>query len=671
MGKYGEFGAPFVDIDEWRDTPARHRYVHGGFAGTKTLFSFYFPEPQVYQGRFLHLLEGGAGGNENTAALPFGFHSIEFAFANGAYLIESNQGHSGMDYHGYDRETLAFRASAESALYAKTLAADIYGKAPEFGYVYGVSGGGGRAILCMEYAPDVWQGAVPAAICYPGQFYGLTLHATTLLADQLPAVIDACEVGGSGNPWASLRVEQREALAALYRAGWGRGAEFLLAMPFEARGIFASHVGILREFDPDYWSDFWGRTGYVGHDLPEMLQRYRVQMRASVREVVTAGELRALVMTGKVRALSALAAMTLPAETVMALRLETGGPADSQRLHGCALNFDSGALAGQSLYCASVEDDLVFGGAAGALGDRLFTGVAVGDELTLDNRDLLAYGFYYRTQADLEREQLGSHHVEWQQLTVDDRSIYEPRRLEDWEHVDVVLPYKYTFKGKMIVLQHCLDAANWPSHAASYAEICAQTMGPRAASDQLAINFIEHAAHIPNYFYPATTLPAPASRLIDYEACLHQAIRDVIAWVEHDINPTQSAYRRTPSNAIELASGVARGGLQPVVSLRVNGAVRADISADDAVEFTVIAEMPTGTGFITRVEFDPEGRGEWRAWDAPVPSNAMRVSLSCSQCYAIPGTWFPSVRVTAHRDGDANAKFCQITNLGRARVVVS
>ena len=27
------FDAPFVDVDEWRDAPVRHRYVHGGFDG--------------------------------------------------------------------------------------------------------------------------------------------------------------------------------------------------------------------------------------------------------------------------------------------------------------------------------------------------------------------------------------------------------------------------------------------------------------------------------------------------------------------------------------------------------------------------------------------------------------------------------------------------------------
>jgi hypothetical protein len=38
------FGTPYVDIDEQRDTPVPHRFVHGGFADTATRFSFSFPE---------------------------------------------------------------------------------------------------------------------------------------------------------------------------------------------------------------------------------------------------------------------------------------------------------------------------------------------------------------------------------------------------------------------------------------------------------------------------------------------------------------------------------------------------------------------------------------------------------------------------------------------------
>ena len=61
------FGPALTDVDEWRDAPVRHRYVHGGFSGTDTRFSIYLPDPTHYDGRFLQVIEGGVGGHETTA----------------------------------------------------------------------------------------------------------------------------------------------------------------------------------------------------------------------------------------------------------------------------------------------------------------------------------------------------------------------------------------------------------------------------------------------------------------------------------------------------------------------------------------------------------------------------------------------------------------------------
>jgi hypothetical protein len=36
-----EFAQADIDVDEWRDAPVHHRYVHGSFTGTDTKFSFY------------------------------------------------------------------------------------------------------------------------------------------------------------------------------------------------------------------------------------------------------------------------------------------------------------------------------------------------------------------------------------------------------------------------------------------------------------------------------------------------------------------------------------------------------------------------------------------------------------------------------------------------------
>ena len=38
------FKVAYIDVDEWRTEPVRHRYIHGGFRNHETRFSFYFPE---------------------------------------------------------------------------------------------------------------------------------------------------------------------------------------------------------------------------------------------------------------------------------------------------------------------------------------------------------------------------------------------------------------------------------------------------------------------------------------------------------------------------------------------------------------------------------------------------------------------------------------------------
>jgi hypothetical protein len=38
-----DYTKPSIDVDEWRDEPVRHRYVHGAFEGTDLRFSYYFP----------------------------------------------------------------------------------------------------------------------------------------------------------------------------------------------------------------------------------------------------------------------------------------------------------------------------------------------------------------------------------------------------------------------------------------------------------------------------------------------------------------------------------------------------------------------------------------------------------------------------------------------------
>src|SRR5262245_54472914 len=76
------YAEPFIDKDEWRDAPVRHRYVHGGFKGTELLFSLYFPEKQNYGGRFFQPLQA-ISGNENSAPMAmYQASGVGFALAS-------------------------------------------------------------------------------------------------------------------------------------------------------------------------------------------------------------------------------------------------------------------------------------------------------------------------------------------------------------------------------------------------------------------------------------------------------------------------------------------------------------------------------------------------------------------------------------------------------------
>ncbi len=59
------------------------------------------------------------------------------------------------------------------------------------------------------------------------------------------------------------------------------------------------------------------------------------------------------------------------------------------------------------------------------------------------------------------------------------------------------------------------------------------------------------------------------------------------------------------------ADATRRRGIQPVVSLTVNGDRRADATSGDELTFRAVAEVPEGTGVITEVAWDFDGSGRF------------------------------------------------------------
>jgi len=86
-----EFARPFVDGDAWRAVPVHHRYVHGGFTGTDTRFSSYFPDRADYKERFVQHISPVPDDEKASQKLSTGeANMIAFAIAHGASFIGTN-----------------------------------------------------------------------------------------------------------------------------------------------------------------------------------------------------------------------------------------------------------------------------------------------------------------------------------------------------------------------------------------------------------------------------------------------------------------------------------------------------------------------------------------------------------------------------------------------------
>lgn len=638
-----EFGPGYVDVDEWREEPIRHRYVHGGFAGNATRFSGYFPEPDRYQHRFVQALQGGLGGSEHSASTG----TIELAFDNGAYLVESNQGHSG-DTSALkdDLSVLEWRASARSAEFAREIAHAMYGELPRHGYVFGGSGGAMRSVSCLEARPDLWQGAVPFMLNRSGLLafnFSACAWATLVLDDKLDAIIDATAPGGCGDPFALLdNSEQREALAALYAAGFPRGAEPQLR---------PSPGWLFARIDPAYERDFWIVPGYEGTDRhPTIVAHHIHRLRTTIGEVIPYSRLRDCgpADDSNIENLSAYSARKpFSAETPVAVTLEALTPA--RRFINAQLRFVSGKSKDRSLFITGAR-----GQALTAFWDpKGFREVSPGDEVEIDNSAYMAISALHR-----HMENLG--YPEMAQIVAAAHARGAPHR--DFTHA-VRLP-SGDFKGKMILLQHVHDLACMPDVARAYIRDVHGRLGD-GVDGAFRIWWIDNAAHIP----PVTK--SGSTWLIDY--CFAPAVRDVIQWVEAGTAPPPSTrYEFDDTNALRLGGANAsdRLGIQPIASAAANGHPRADVKAGDTVCLTGRTDVPPLAGSIVRTEWDPEGAGNWteRRDYASNPSVAQHEHL---HQYNTRGVYFPSFRVTSNRDGITGSPLYNVTNLSRVRVVVT
>jgi hypothetical protein len=679
------FGQPYIDLDEERDRPSPHRFVHGGFEGTDTRFAFYFPPASSYQGRMFQPLEGGHGGNEVTfggGMLGEMFQRIKLSEDLGGYMVESNQGHIGDDIDvkaGPDPSLYGHRASAEAARFSKHVAAQVYGAAPSYSYVWGGSGGGRRSPLCLENAPGVWHGAMPMTsggeIAEPGNNrcvrtggitgFGQMFNVQRVLGDKLLDVVDAMAPGGSGDPFAGLTTQQREELVLLYRLGYPRGNESMIAEPMGQMWLWTAMAEVLvTEDDPEYFQAFWTQPGYVGHDEPEKVAGDVIDQVVRVKRVLSARDLSTdpAFAGPEFHTMRILASMMGTSDVAfdMPYAIQVEGLGDGYRT-GTGVKVVSGAAAGRQLYATGVVGDVFACDGRGEANLKRFTGVQVGDEVHVDNRDFLAFCHIAR------------HHLlddpSCDSLRVDGIGIY-PQHPAPLMSPLMGACYSGQYDGKLLWQHHTHDSSVWPLNGLTYHRAVLGAQGEEGAARTFRIRWIQNAEHGPAAMVPPEPNRASNTRLIDVKGMHEQSLRDLVDWVERGIEPVGSAFRDSDGQILLPDTAAERGGIQPVVVVTANGAARADVVPGAEVELTVHAEVPPGAGAVVSVEWDFDGSGSFPLRHE-VDGTDSAVTLRTTHRYTTPGTWYASARVQSHRLGDVHATTCRIENVAQARIVVT
>jgi hypothetical protein len=677
------FGRPYIDVSEDRDDPTRHHYVHGGFEGTDTRFSFYFPRPASrYQGRLYQPLEGANAGHETVQAGPLGRErgSIEMAFRLGGYMVESNMGHIGdvMDPKaGPDPTIYGWRAAAESARFSKHVAAQVLGAGPAYSYVYGGSGGARRSPLCLAYAPDVWDAALPymgdamdgdrddfRSPRTVGQHFCSMFNVQRVLGDKLAGVIDAMAPGGGGDVFAGLDSHQRQELATLYRLGYPRGDEFMISQPMGQIWFWSSYAARIQRDYPEYWEAFWTTPGHVGFDQPELVERDLMDVRATVGRTLLPGELLeeeqfAGPEFAQLRGLAALFAGMHDAWNIpMAVELDEL-PA-GYRL-GAGVQIVNGQAGGRQLYCINGVGNVLLCDGEGEASNLRFSGVLPGDEVRVDNHAFLAFCYYYR------------HHLapaeDYESLRVDGRAVYPQYEVPEMSPFMGVV-HTGRFEGKLMWIHHTHDSSLWPSQGIGMKNNVERERGVEEAKKHFRLRWTENAEHGMPSMLVSPPGRAVSTWLVDPTPLIEQGLVDLADWVEKAIDPAGTSFEYKDGKITLPARAAERGGVQPVVQVTANGSPRAEVGVGTEVTLQVFAEVPSGAGTIIAVKWDFDGSGSY-PFAHDIDGTSAQVAMSTTHSFDRPGSYFVTALVESHRQGDIRATARRLPNLASARVVVT
>lgn len=662
-----QFAHPYIDQDEWREAPVRHRYIHGGFEGTQTRFCFYYPEKDGFKGRFFQKLAPVQGPEDDAQRQEGEEDMISFSVLHGAYYVETNLG--GIVNGGGD-DTLVYRCSAQAAQFSRKRAMDMYGCERPYGYVFGGSGGGFKTMSCAENTIGIWDGAAPFVIGSPvamPNVFTVRAHAMRLLRHKLPQIVDAIEPGG-GDPYDGLTAEEAEALKEVTAMGFPMRTWCVYNTIGE--GALPVLTPAVNALDPTYYDDFWKLPGYLGTVENGSAQRDRILMETTISEILTPDG----VLKGIGDSIDEKNAYGVDeawknqlnkAIHLPYLRL-AAFPENDPYLKGLKIKFLSGALAEQSFAVQWVRSSIIT--IDNSMDDRdlatLLEKINVGDQVLLDNSDYIALQTYHRHQVP------GKEFKAWDQFRDENGVPIYPQRPF---LVGPVIAQngaggiqKGTPNCKMIVLESLMDESAFPWQADWYRREVEKNAGTNV-DERFRLWFMDHCMHTDC----EEGNGGDHQHIVSYLGALHQALLDLSDWVERGVAPAQtSCYTMDGGQVLIPDNAAERKGIQPVVHLFVEGEKKAQVRVGETVVLTAEIQVPDGGGAVETVCWDFEATDRFMEEGLVTPEDGGKKARAVAgHVFHKVGTYFPVVKVASNRTpGD---RFTRVMNQDRVRIIVT
>lgn len=652
---------PYIDKEEWMEAE-NCLYVHGGFEGTDLKFSFFYPKKEEYKGRFFQYLPPVQGPEDAAIGRKGMENRIAFAIKHGAYFVESNM--ACKPFAPIRDPKIIYKSCAAAAEYSREVAVRLFGEHRPFGYLYGGSGGSYKTISCIENT-DTWDGAAPYVNGTPYSIpYTFTLrtHAKRVLRRVLPLIADSVEPGGISRVelYEKLTEEEREAFEETERFGFPVRDWFMYKLMDD--GALPIFVQMLQNFDPEYFTDFWEKEGYLGTDTGHSAIQDRIKFEAKILETYVPGisEEDRSSLTGVD---DAWTRNKIELKGKAWMRIDKEFASDAY-LHGMHVIFRNGGASGYRVVLSGAQGNIAiiepFFGAKDF--SEKFSLVKPGDVVSFDNSDAIALQSYQRHQCPQEG------FPAWNVYRNADGTPKYPQR-------EKVYGPKVAYGGcgslqsgdfgncKVIATGALMDESALPWMQDWYRNKVIAARGDDKPFYRLW--YEDHS------FHGDTEKTPDDLHLVPYLGALHQALLSLSDWVERDIEPVDSTAYSVREGIVSVSqSAKERKGIQPVVSLTVRGEKCAHVKVGEEVPFEAFAQLPDGTGVLEHIEWSFEGEDDY-----PVKGEFSKLNVGktsgnsvCSHVFNVVGTYFAVVRVISNQNpGDL---FTRVFNLDRVRVIV-